>query len=411
MQRDNDGDRPSQGAGGRGRDRDRAIEHVLRHVSAAAPADDRACVDGETLAAWTEGHIRGAEADTVERHLSTCARCQQMLAAFARTAPPPVVEVPLWRRWRLQWLVPIATAATVAAMWVATPQEQRDAYVAPRAASQAARVPESAPVPSDAPAQAPPAGIIQRQDRDANGARENQANGPERKSVSPPLAPVAPAATAATAATAAKREELERRVDDANTSVDFRKTQPAPATAAEADTRGRDVAGLRAQTESAQTAAPTAAAAPAPQAAPPSAGEPRERRAGSSAVGGATFRQVVAALEIVSPNPLNRWRITGGRQVEHTTDGGARWAAVTLPSTGPLTAGTSPAPSICWIVGRTAAIFLTTDGSRFVRIPFSEPLDLISVTATDDQRATVTSSDGRTFTTADRGMTWTAGRP
>jgi hypothetical protein len=400
VQRDNDGDRPSQGAGGRGRDRDRAIEHVLRQVSAAAPADDRACVDGETLAAWTEGRIRGAEADAVERHLSTCARCQQMLAAFARTAPPPVVEVPLWRRWRLQWLVPIATAATVAAMWVATPQEQRDAYVAPRAASQAARVPE--PVPSDAPAQAPPAGIVQRQDRDANSVRENQANGPERKRVSPPLAPAAPAAKT--------REELERRVDDANTSVDFQKAQPAPATAAETDTRGRDVAGLRAQTESAQTAAP-AAAAPAPQTAPPSAGEPRERRAASSALGGATLRQFVAALEIVSPNPSNRWRITGGRQVEHTTDGGAQWAAVTLLSTGPLTAGTAPAPSICWIVGRSGAIFLTTDGSRFVRIPFSEPLDLISVTATDDQRATVTSSDGRTFTTADRGMTWTAGRP
>jgi photosystem II stability/assembly factor-like uncharacterized protein len=84
---------------------------------------------------------------------------------------------------------------------------------------------------------------------------------------------------------------------------------------------------------------------------------------------------------------------------------------VTLPSTGPLTAGTAPAPSICWIVGRGGAVYLTTDGSRFTRIAFPEPLDLISITATDDQRATVTSSDGRTFTTADRGMTWTAGRP
>ena len=386
----------------RDNDRDRAIEHVLRQslargLSTGASPDGRTCVDGETLAAWTEGQLRGAEADAVERHLSDCVRCQQLLATFARTSPSPVAEVPLWRRWRLQWLVPIATAATVAAIWVAMPQEERDAYLG---APGPARIADQESSRREPPAQvASPADTTQRQDRDTSRARENQANAPDRKAVSPTVAPAAPAA---------KREEFERRLDDAKGSVDLQKTAAAPATTAEADTRARDNAALRAQqAESPPAAAREEAPARSPQAVPPSVSEPRARSA-QSEVRGLSARQFVASGEIVSPNPANRWRITGDRQVERTTNGGAQWEAVTLPSSGPLTAGASPAPSICWIVGRSGAISLTTDGSRFVRISFPEPIDLISVTATDDQHATVTAVDGRTFSTADRGTTWSA---
>jgi hypothetical protein len=401
VQRDNDRDPPRHGPGVRGSDRDQAIERVLRHaLSAAAPADDRACFDGEILAAWTEGQLRGAEADTIERHLSTCARCQQLLAAFARTSPPPVVTVPLWRRWRLQWLVPIATAATVAAIWVATPPEDRAAYVQAPAASQAARAPEPAPARESAPSQPSAAKPDAPEDSDANRSRLNQRKARTREAASPPVVPPAPE----------KREEFERRLSDRSDRkeiADLQKTQAGPATTETDDARKPDAAGQRAQPEGVRETAAPLGAAQAPQAAPASPSQPAERST-QGALRGFTARQAVASNEIVSPNPSNRWLIVGDRQVQRTTNGGAQWTAVTLPSPGPLTAGSSPAPTVCWIIGRGGAIYLTTDGSRFIRIAFPEPLDLISITATDDRHATVTSADGRTFTTADQGTTWSA---
>ena len=82
-------------------ERDRAVEQALRRTlraSANEPMGEH--VDGETLAAWTEGQVRADEAARIEQHLSDCARCQQMLASFARTSPPPIVSEPIWRRWR-----------------------------------------------------------------------------------------------------------------------------------------------------------------------------------------------------------------------------------------------------------------------------------------------------------------------
>ncbi|MBF8301502.1 MAG: hypothetical protein HW394_1872, partial [Acidobacteria bacterium] len=103
-------------------DRDASVDRLLRQTlrgpltSDAAPG---ACVDGETMAAWSEGALPSSAAALVETHLSQCARCQALLATFARTSAAPVAAESLWRRWRLQWLVPIAATATVVAVWIA----------------------------------------------------------------------------------------------------------------------------------------------------------------------------------------------------------------------------------------------------------------------------------------------------
>ena len=72
-----------------------------------------------------------------------------------------------------------------------------------------------------------------------------------------------------------------------------------------------------------------------------------------------------------------------------------------------LTAGASPAPSICWLVGRQGIVLLSTDGRTWRRVAFPETADLSSVRATDDKSATVNTSDGRAFRTTDGGRTWT----
>ena len=74
----------------------------------------------------------------------------------------------------------------------------------------------------------------------------------------------------------------------------------------------------------------------------------------------------------------------------------------------PLTAGASPAPSVCWVVGRAAVVLLSTDGRSWRRLAFPEAVDLIAVRAVDATTASVTTADGRTLTTHDGGSTWVA---
>jgi photosystem II stability/assembly factor-like uncharacterized protein len=97
--------------------------------------------------------------------------------------------------------------------------------------------------------------------------------------------------------------------------------------------------------------------------------------------------------------------VDGGRRVERSTNG-TQWETASLSAPGVLTTGVSPAPSIAWIVGRSGAVYVTTDGLRFVRVTFPESIDLVSVTATDARHATVMAADGRSFRTEDGGVTW-----
>jgi photosystem II stability/assembly factor-like uncharacterized protein len=118
------------------------------------------------------------------------------------------------------------------------------------------------------------------------------------------------------------------------------------------------------------------------------------------------FSAVVAQFEVVSPDPMTRWRVIGAGQVERSTNGGVAWEPAVLPESATLTSGTSPAPSICWLVGRTGAIYVATDGRRFIRVPFPDRVDFVSIQATDGRRATVVTTDGRTLRTEDQGATW-----
>jgi hypothetical protein len=109
---------------------------------------------------------------------------------------------------------------------------------------------------------------------------------------------------------------------------------------------------------------------------------------------------------IVSPSPASQWRIVPGGVVQHSTDGGSTWEMQSTGVAVTLTAGVSPSPSICWLVGTGGVVLLSTDGRSWRRLAFPEAADLASVSATDDKAATVTASDGRTFSTNDGGRTW-----
>src|SRR5262245_38553343 len=69
--------------------RDRAVDALLRGQMgprAAGEPSDR-CLDADTLAAWIDGDLKGADVAAAEAHVSSCARCQSMIAALVGATP------------------------------------------------------------------------------------------------------------------------------------------------------------------------------------------------------------------------------------------------------------------------------------------------------------------------------------
>lgn len=309
------------------------------------------CLDAETLAAWADDRLTAAQREAAEAHAADCARCQAVVAAMVRAEPPAEPVAAWWRRGSvLGWMVPLTAAAAAAIWFVASPGTiRRPQNAAP--AQMVAAVPTPPPSPEMTIASND---VAARSDKtvDALSAAKPPAreqNAPLLKSAAaPPGEPAAPAAAA-----------------------------PAPPAAA--------------------AAAPPAASA--------------ERMTAVGALRDEAFanalRRAGPAPEIVSSNPASRWRITPTPGlVQHSADGGGTWDPQQTHVAAELTAGASPTPSVCWLVGRGGVVLLSTDARTWQRVSFPENADLVAVSATDASTATVTTMDGRKFTTSDAGATW-----
>ena len=108
-----------------------------------------------------------------------------------------------------------------------------------------------------------------------------------------------------------------------------------------------------------------------------------------------------------------RWRIYANGTVDRSTTEGFAWDHVTLDSllafgagTAFITGGTAPTRTVCWLIGKSGVVFVSTDAVHFTRLTVPEAIDLKSITASDAQHATVTASDGRTFVTENGGISW-----
>ncbi len=323
-----------------------------------------ACLDPETLALWVDDELGAAERAAAERHVADCARCQATIAALVRTAPAAAVRQPWWRASRLAWLAPLTAAAAAVAIWVAVPGAPP-----PRPAAQS--------TPAAAPALTAPAPA--QQDADAAPARARE---DEPRVAQPSVPPEAARETAAPASTLAAP------------------APSAPAAAPPSATAATAPSAAAAALPSAAAAAPPAQPSTTLRAFAPAAADAAGRLATANAV----------AADILSPDPTSRWRITAGRVVEHSIDGGATWQAQPTDVTSRLTAGSAPSASICWIVGQDGVVLLTTDGRTWRRLGVPATTPLVSVRATDERTATVTDANGRTYVTADGGGHWSEGR-
>lgn len=367
---------------------DRLLRDALRLTAPATPSN--VCIDAEALAAWADGTMSRAARAALETHAADCARCQTLMAAMARSAPPPV-EPGRWRA-RLPWLMPLAAATGAIVIVALTVTDRRGP--APQAAlpGSAAAVVSRAEERSASPAAAPSEPVPSAAALAASGAtgsaipdsRRDRAAG-NTAAVQPHRGPVGglPESTS----------EL-RAKDAAVAAAGVPVSPPAP-----------PVPPFAAPT----AAAPKELAAPAPAAAvkePVSAEAARSDRVSSRAAAPQMMKAAPPApLLIASPARDSQWRIVAGA-VEHTADGGATWQAQALGVDVPVRAGAAPGARVCWLAGSRGVILLTTDGASWRRIGFPESVDLVAVEATDDAHATVTTATGRRFSTDDGGRTW-----
>jgi hypothetical protein len=127
----------------------------------------------------------------------------------------------------------------------------------------------------------------------------------------------------------------------------------------------------------------------------------------STRAGIALRQERSTTIEVASPVPTTRWRVVEGRTVERSVDAGATWRQqhrVDQPML--IVAGSSPSPTVCWLVGRAGLVLRTSDGRTWQPITFRATVDLRAVSAADASVASVVTADGRTFTTANGGQTW-----
>ena len=375
---------------------DRLLERAVSLEGSARPAG--ACLDAETVAAWADGSLTEPARAAVELHTADCERCLAMVAAFAKTAPPPVeVQRSTW--FSLRWLVPVTTAIVVVGVWAllqTRPEESRQ--VAPNA-------PPAIDAIATAPATSPPP----QQER-GSAAQTRPAPASEAKNAAPTLAARSrQAAGGPRRDEAREKNELQKRLPDGVITQSQTTTASAtPAVVAPPNVPQPPAAAsppavappLPSQREAVSNPAPFVSAA---------AG-----RGGGGAVGG-----IRAPLVIQSPDPNVRWRLASPpmnitidgvsvSSIERSTDAGRTWTPQEPGVAGNmLLAGASPAPNVCWLVGRQGAVLLTTDGTSWRRIEFPEPkVDLVAVTARDALSAAVTTADRRVYQTDDGGKTW-----
>jgi hypothetical protein len=349
-------------------DRDATVDRLLAGMAPGLERPAGSCLDADTLAAWTDHVLDGAERAAAEAHAADCARCQAVLSAMARTEPPSAAAASLWRISSLRWLLPLTAAAAAAIVWAIVPWREEPVNV--REVSQIA---ESIP-----PAAGPAAGTVPTPPGDNTASDRPRREETSREYKGTPDDKLARASQDAGAASNALDSRNNSRLQDAEPVQ-----PPAPATEAPRAAR-----------------APQASPAPAVTSQPPDA-------LPSAAVAARTFSLAAREMVVVSPNPGSRWRILPGGGVQRSADGGATWETQSTGISGTLSAGTSPSPSVCWLVGAGGLVLLSADGRSWRRVDFPETVELVAVRATDDQGATVTTADGREFVTQDGGRTWT----
>jgi hypothetical protein len=345
-----------------------SIDAILKRAFVAPEnSGGRDCPDAAVLASWFDRSLTVEEFSRIDAHVTSCARCQSMLAAIARAEEAMTPEAPARGfRWMLDVrLLAPAFAGIVAILFVARAFRKPEllssageqlALSEPQAAHPIARqgrIPEpQEPVP--------PASEV------ASAPRERfQSSHPGRQSS---------ASEGARPPGALSAEAL------------LPSTPHLPATAAQS--------GLR---MSAQSLA--GKGAPAPKRNTP------EVASAPNAVEPLSF-SAPGTIAVDTPDRSFTWLIgSSGRIFKRKGDGPLRSQSSGVSAD--LLAGDALSSQVCWVVGRSGTVLRTIDGQHWTVLPAPTTGDLSEVQAQSADSAIVSTEDGRGYLTNDGGKTWT----
>ena len=148
------------------------------------------CLEPERLAAWADAGLSADDARAVELHLSNCARCQAMAAAFAASDVEAAAVsgnvVPITAKRPIRWALPMAVGAVAASLllWVGT-RDQRQPEQTLANASPERQAREIAPSAPAASAATQPA----ERNADQSEAKQLSASRREARTADPKAAP------------------------------------------------------------------------------------------------------------------------------------------------------------------------------------------------------------------------------
>jgi hypothetical protein len=385
-----------------------AFDRLLGRELARPTSASGACPQVDLLSAWFDRALPESEAASVEAHLASCARCQDVLGQLARTEPeilyvhPKPVPTP-WT-WHLRWALPLA-AASIVVFVVGTRQliapntgVQVRQTVRPVAVTQSAENSDRAlpapPAASPTSAELPP----------GKPGERTKAGVPADKSVAgghPGIRAEKSGVGAQTSGVAAQKSGVGVPTPDA---------AQAPGV----------VADLLVATVPSRSSTPASAPSALPLREPPkeiAITEPpapatvatEVRKVDSPRADRFLALDARARAPVLSafvPGGAAGWRYTKPGFVFRTLDAGTHWAEHALPSAARLLALSPVSSSVCWAAGAAGIILRTTDGATWQVIASPTIADIESIAALDDHRVTVRAADGVTYDTGDGGATW-----
>jgi hypothetical protein len=362
--------------------------------------------DATLLASYVDRSLSADERTQVEAHLADCVECLEHLALLGHVNVPEDVPDPLegfsirrlFSGWG--WLVPLATAVLVIAIWERHPADnpqpvrtaQTDAASSPPPAQ-----PSAAPVP---PAAKEEAGRPAPQSPQGSLAARPTAHPVEAKS----KAAEVHLQFQDTRNEAAQKQLAER--PPAGDSVDALR---------ERDKKTLDAKDQRTPAAMAESVRQVAGAPAAPN--PPGARADDARAQGGAQAlnmarpneqaAGAFLKSAVTTPVVLASGPGLAVRRVGDR-LERSVDGGTTWAVDLERAPESLSVGMCPNSVACWIGGTSGIVLVRSASGAWSRRDLGDPSAVIrKIDAADATNAVVTLADGRQFRTTDAGVTWT----
>ena len=356
---------------------DRALRSAARRGRPAG-----VCPDAASLAAYADNGLTADERRRVEAHAADCATCLEHLALLGaisldREAPEPS------RSWLIRWgwLVPVATAMLVVAVWTRLPEQgvSRDA---------------ARPAPAPTQAMAPPPEQEVAAPNELAAAQSTAERDARDQAKQRRAARTAPAAPGREAALLEKKVDalapLERRDEERQKLA---ATSPVPPAAPEAP-----------------GAAPATPAAVQAQKA--SEGNVQRQRLGAAskvaqpaAASPALADAMKEEVRAEPAPPRESYRALGSR-IEQSKDGGTTWRTALSDPQSTFTSVGCAAGGGCWIGTADGQMLRPTPGG-FSRSVLPIRARVVAIVSGGSQAAVVTVEGGQQFRTADGGATWT----